>query len=61
MQCIMMGLLAELLMRTYHESQGKATYVVSEILRFAQDDNSHEQVAVEEQEPVTQQRLAALR
>ena len=32
MQCIMMGLLAELLMRTYHESQGKPTYVVSNIL-----------------------------
>jgi glycosyltransferase involved in cell wall biosynthesis len=28
MQCIMIGLLAELLMRTYHESQGKPTYVV---------------------------------
>ena len=67
MQCIMMGLLAELLMRTYHESQGKATYVVSEILRFAQDDSEgeqdeigREQVGVEEQEPITQ-RLAALR
>jgi glycosyltransferase involved in cell wall biosynthesis len=32
MQCIMMGLLAELLMRTYHESQGKSTYVVRDIL-----------------------------
>jgi glycosyltransferase involved in cell wall biosynthesis len=53
MQCIMMGLLAELLMRTYHESQGKATYVVSDILSPAQ-------AAVKEQEPVTQ-RLAALR
>jgi len=31
MQCIMMGLLAELLMRTYHESQGKSTYVVKSI------------------------------
>jgi hypothetical protein len=26
--CILMGLLAELLMRTYHESQHKATYEV---------------------------------
>jgi glycosyltransferase involved in cell wall biosynthesis len=34
MQCIMMGLLAELLMRTYHESQGKSTYVVSNVLSF---------------------------
>lgn len=32
MQCIMTGLLAEMLMRTYHESQGKTTYVVSNIL-----------------------------
>ena len=36
MQCIMMGLLAELLMRTYHESQGKATYVIRDILPDAQ-------------------------
>lgn len=53
MQCIMMGLLAELLMRTYHESQGKATYVVSHIL-------APEQAEVEEAEAITQ-RLAALR
>ncbi len=32
MQCIMVGLLAELLMRTYHESQGKSIYVVRDIL-----------------------------
>jgi glycosyltransferase involved in cell wall biosynthesis len=32
MQCVMMGLLAELLVRTYHESQGKTTYVVKEVL-----------------------------
>ncbi|HEV2581133.1 MAG TPA: glycosyltransferase family 2 protein [Ktedonobacteraceae bacterium] len=32
MQSIMMGLLAEMLMRTYHESQGKATYVIRDIL-----------------------------
>jgi glycosyltransferase involved in cell wall biosynthesis len=31
LQCIMMGLLAELLMRTYHESQGKSIYVVRDI------------------------------
>ncbi len=31
MQCIMIGLLAELLMRTYHESQGKSTYVVKSV------------------------------
>ncbi len=38
MQCIMMGLLAELLMRTYHESQGKPTYVVSNILSLTGSD-----------------------
>lgn len=44
MQCIMMGLLAELLMRTYHESQGKTTYVVRSVItkKFSQevDDES---------------------
>jgi glycosyltransferase involved in cell wall biosynthesis len=32
MQCVMMGLLAELLMRTYHESQGKSTYAVRSVV-----------------------------
>jgi hypothetical protein len=27
--CFLMGLLAELLVRTYHESQNKATYTIS--------------------------------
>lgn len=31
-QCILMGLLAELLMRTYHESQNKSTYIVRELI-----------------------------
>ncbi len=31
-QFILMGLLAELLMRTYHESQGKRTYVINRML-----------------------------
>jgi glycosyltransferase involved in cell wall biosynthesis len=31
-QFILMGLLAELVIRTYHESQGKTTYVVREII-----------------------------
>ena len=31
-QFIMMGLLAELLVRTYHESQNRPTYVVKEVL-----------------------------
>ncbi len=32
-QLILMGLLAELSIRTYHESQGKTTYVVREIIQ----------------------------
>ena len=31
---VMMGLLAELLMRTYHESQGKTIYLVQERINF---------------------------
>jgi hypothetical protein len=31
MQFILMGLLAELVIRTYHESQGKPTYVVRNV------------------------------
>ncbi len=30
LMCLLMGLLAELIMRTYYESQGKATYLVAE-------------------------------
>ncbi len=44
MQCIMVGLLAELLMRTYHESQGKSIYVVKEVL------SSPEQPSLEEKD-----------
>jgi hypothetical protein len=33
MQSIMMGLVAELLMRTYYESQDKPIYIVREIVR----------------------------
>ena len=29
----MLGLLAELLVRTYHESQGKPTYVVRQVVQ----------------------------
>jgi hypothetical protein len=36
-QFILMGLLAELLVRTYHESQNRATYVIKEILESADD------------------------
>jgi len=31
-QFILMGLIAELLVRTYHESQNRPTYVIKEIL-----------------------------
>jgi len=33
-QFVLMGLLAELLVRTYHESQNRPTYVIKEILGF---------------------------
>lgn len=33
-QFILMGLLAELLVRTYHESQNRPTYVIKEVLGF---------------------------
>ena len=45
LQCIMVGLMAEMLMRTYHESQGKATYVIRDIFSRAR--------AVEEQQTAT--------
>ncbi|MHC4693827.1 MAG: glycosyltransferase, partial [Planctomycetota bacterium] len=35
-QFILMGLLAELLVRTYHESQNRPTYVIKEILESPQ-------------------------
>jgi glycosyltransferase involved in cell wall biosynthesis len=38
-QCVLMGLLAELLIRTYHESQRKATYVVAERVHPADGDS----------------------
>lgn len=39
MQCVMQGLLAELLMRTYHESQGKSTYAVRNVLsHYGEED-----------------------
>ncbi len=31
-QFVMMGLLAEIMVRTYHESQGRATYVIEQVL-----------------------------
>jgi len=37
-QFILMGLLAELLVRTYHESQNRPTYAIKEILEFTGKD-----------------------
>lgn len=37
-QSIMMGLIAELLVRTYHESQQKPTYTIRRVLNFSSDD-----------------------
>lgn len=34
LQCILMGLVAEVLMRTYYEAQGKTPYVVQDVLSF---------------------------
>ena len=36
-QFILMGLIAELLVRTYHESQNRPTYVIKEVLESAED------------------------
>jgi glycosyltransferase involved in cell wall biosynthesis len=36
-QSILMGLIAELLVRTYHEAQGKPTYVIRESLGFQEN------------------------
>ena len=38
MQSIMLGLIAELLIRTYHESQGKAPYVIKNVFSLPQTD-----------------------
>jgi len=37
-QFILMGLLAELLVRTYHESQNRPTYVIKEILESSTEE-----------------------
>lgn len=39
-QFILMGLLAELLVRTYHESQNRPTYVIKQILETRDSDES---------------------
>lgn len=46
-QFILMGLLAEILMRTYHESQGKRTYAVKTTLNLPQSLNtSHKELNI---------------
>ena len=42
-QSILMGLIAELLARTYHESQNKPTYTVREMINFKQDNSSQQE------------------
>jgi glycosyltransferase involved in cell wall biosynthesis len=44
MQCLMLGLLAELLMRTYHESQGKSTYTVRNILSLRRSKAGEDEI-----------------
>ena len=41
-QFILMGLLAELLVRTYHESQNRPTYVIREIIESSQKKENEE-------------------
>ncbi len=40
-QFVLMGLMAEILMRTYHESQGKLTYVISETINFRNSESDN--------------------
>ena len=39
-QLILMGLLAEILVRTYHESQGRRVYTIAEKLEMPQEDST---------------------
>jgi glycosyltransferase involved in cell wall biosynthesis len=41
-QLVTIGLLAEMQARTYHESQGKAVYVIRQILEDAGEDTDHQ-------------------
>ena len=40
LQFLVFGLLAEVLARTYYESQNKKTYIVRRVFSAAQSDNS---------------------
>jgi hypothetical protein len=37
----MMGLLGELITRTYHEAQGKKIYVIRQIIEHPEAESSH--------------------
>jgi len=37
-QSILMGLIAELLVRTYHESQAKPTYTIRKVMRNGKEE-----------------------
>ena len=36
-QCVLLGMLAEMLARTYHECQGKTPYVIARVIREGAD------------------------
>jgi len=40
-QSILMGLIAELLVRTYHESSGKSTYTIRSMVNYHPDFIPH--------------------
>lgn len=40
-QSILMGLIAELLVRTYHESQQKPTYTIRKAINISEPKNRH--------------------
>jgi glycosyltransferase involved in cell wall biosynthesis len=54
MQFVMLGLLAELIIRTYHESQNKTTYVVRQILKGHSAANGATQPPLEVASPIGQ-------
>jgi len=41
MMCILLGLLAEMIMRTFHESQGKPIYNIRSTRNFEEDEPAH--------------------
>lgn len=42
-QSILMGLIAELLARTYHESQNKPTYTIRKAINFSDSAKNHQE------------------